>query len=325
MSSNAVLSKKFWAFAAILIAAAGLCAQIPFLAESKGFSFEGGVSVEMVVEGNSALVGFHPDLTLYFDEVKPDGRPTREAAFLDHVGSAAIAANIYAEGAERDPQQGSGSLYNTMLGFDARLHWVWDVVPISLGIPLSDTRIRWRYSEDDTAAVLSYHMLAIEPGWYILPSTEISLGIGYVLPDLFYKVTPGTSIYSYLAWDISMLSARVKSVFSLPAHMWLAAEGSLTKFEDSEDNTVSSAGLNLTYYPLPSMGIGFAYSSSSYTEGGTHTNPLFSVMGVTSFEGIVTLELFPWLGLRLVYAKLVPEDTDYAPVGNARAIVSIRL
>ncbi len=163
-----------------------------------------------------------------------------------------------------------------------------------------------------------------EVGYYITPYTEISAGLGYLQPDLFYKETSGTSIYSYLAWDISILTLRGKTVLELPGRTWLSLESSYSRISDQENNKLTGGSFLLTYYPLQTLGISILGSASSFSEGDNYWNVLMEVMGASMFGVEITTSLFPWLDLQGGFSRIIPEKEGYASVSVISMSVLIR-
>ncbi len=294
------------------------------LSTPESLSIEGGVQLEVNADTYSAELDFAPIFNFNFSRVELDGRPAEVAGFLDGIGSVKTRFQIFAGLKQRNPD-GSSDMENTTVGYDVNIRWVLDVLPITLSVPLTEKRIRWKYAEDNTAAVLHYHTMGLLAGYYLLPNLEVSAGMGYLQPDLFYKVDPLTSIYNYLAWDIAMYSAEARYAVEPASGQWLYLEPSFLLLRDDEENYVSGIAIKASYFPLPAIGIELTYSKSSLNEGGTYTNPLFQAMGVTEAGVAVMVDLFAIARLRAYAAIRFPEDNDYESSNVFGAQLLVRL
>lgn len=308
-----------------------LCAALPAfafdpspLSAPESYSVEGGVRVEANVDSASTELDFSPVFDFSFSRVESRGRPAEVAAFLDRSGSVSTAFQIFAGLKQRNPD-GSSDLDNTTVGYDVAIRYVWDVLPITLSVPLAEKRIRWKYADDFTAALLHYHTMGLMAGYYLLPNVELSAGMGYLQPDLFYKTDPDGTVYNYLAWDIAMYSAELRCAFEPAGGQWIFLEPSFTLLKDAEENYVSGVSVKASYFPTPALGVEASYSSSTSIEGQTYNNILFQAIGVTEAGLAVSVDLFALARLRVYASMRFPEDDAYESVTVYGAQLFLRL
>ena len=245
---------------------------------------------------------------------------------MSQTGFVSLKTQIFTGLKQRNIDESINSLEDTTVGYDLNLHWIWDKIPLTITFPYTEKRIRWKdvNNDDETRAILHYHTMVGELGYYITPYTEISAGLGYLQPDLFYKETSGTSIYSYLAWDIKILTLRGKTVLDLPGMKWLSLESSFSLISDQENNKLTGGSFLLTYYPLQTLGISILGSASSFTGGDNYWNDLLEVMGASNFGIEVTTGLLPWLDLQGGFSRIIPNKEEYNPVSVISLSVLIR-
>lgn len=294
------------------------------LSAPESFSVECGVEVQANADSASTELDFSPVFNFGFGRTELRGRPAEIAAFLDGVGSVRTGFQIFAGLKQRNPD-GSSDLENTTVGYDVAVRYVWDVLPITLSVPLAEKRIRWKYDDDFTAALLHYHTMGLMAGYYLLPNVELSAGMGYLQPDLFYKTDPDGIVYNYLAWDVAMYSAELRRAFEPFGGQWAYLEPSFTLLRDAEENFVAGVAVKASYYPVQALGIEASFSSSTLREGETYDNPLFQAMGVTEAGLAVSLDLFALARLRVYAAMRFPEDDAYESVTAYGARLLLRM
>jgi len=287
-----------------------------FLSVPESYQMTGGVSMELFIDEESTSLNFSPDFTFYMGRVVTGNFPVAEADFMSHTGFVSLETQIFSGLKQRNVDESINTMEDTTVGYDLNLHWIWDKIPLTITFPYTEKRIRWKdvSNDDETRAILHYHTMVGELGYYIMPYTEISAGLGYLQPDLFYKETSGTSIYSYLAWDIKILTIRGKTVLDLPGMKWLALESSFSLISDQENNKLTGGSLLLSYYPIQSLGISILGSASSFSGGDNYWNVLMEVMGASELGVEINVEILPWLDLQGGVSRIIPEKDGYDPV-----------
>jgi hypothetical protein len=297
-----------------------------FLSLPESYQMTGGTSMELFVDKSSSTLNFSPDFTFFMGRISMDKYPVGEADFMSHTGFVSLKTQIFSGLKQRNVDETINTMEDTTVGYDLNLHWIWDKIPLTITFPYSEKRIRWKdvSNDDETRAILHYHTIAGELGYYITPYTEISAGLGYLQPDLFYKQTSGTSIYSYLAWDINIMTIKGKTVLDLPGMNWLALDASFTLISDKEDNKLTGGSFSITYYPLQTLGLSILGSTSSFKEGDNYWNDLMEVMGASKFGIEITSCLLPWLDLHGGISRITPEKEGYDPVSVFSMSVLIR-
>ncbi|MCK5201801.1 MAG: hypothetical protein KAR21_25785 [Spirochaetales bacterium] len=297
-----------------------------FLSLPESYQMTGGASMELFIDEDSSALNFSPVFTFFMGRITTGNFPVEEAGFMSQTGFVSLKTQIFTGLKQRNIDESINSLEDTTVGYDLNLHWIWDKIPLTITFPYTEKRIRWKdvNNDDETRAILHYHTMVGELGYYITPYTEISAGLGYLQPDLFYKETSGTSIYSYLAWDIKILTLRGKTVLDLPGMKWLSLESSFSLISDQENNKLTGGSFLLTYYPLQTLGISILGSASSFTGGDNYWNDLLEVMGASNFGIEVTTGLLPWLDLQGGFSRIIPNKEEYNPVSVISLSVLIR-
>ncbi len=297
-----------------------------FLSVPESYQMTGGVSMELYMDEHSSNLNFSPDFTFYMGRITTGNFPVAEADFMTHTGYVSLQTQIFSDLKQRSVDESINTLEDTTVGYDLYLHWIWDRIPLTLTFPYTEKRIRWKdvNNDDETMAILHYHTMIGEVGYYVTPYTEISAGLGYLQPDLFYKQTSGTTIYSYLAWDISILTLRGKTVLDLPGKKWLSLESSFSLISDQENNKLTGGSFLLSYYPVQTLGISILGSTSSFSGGDNYWNVLMEVMGASMLGVEITTSLLPWLDLKGGFNRIVPEKEGYDPVSVISLSVLIR-
>ncbi len=296
---------------------------IDVFSSKDSFMFECGTGMNYTFDQSSGEFNTNPDFTFYFGRVERNGAPSEEAAFLNQVGWADIQAQFFTNLKQTSIDDTVNSLDNTTVGFDLDLRWVYDGFPLIVEIPLEDKRIRWK-TDETTVAVLRYHILALRAGYYIFPETEISLGWGYLQPDLFYKTDWDSTIYSYLAADVGIITARMKSVMDLSNGMWLSTTPEIAVLYDDNGNLLYNYAAELAFYPVDSLRIGLNASSSDFVEGDSSVNPFIEVLGASSLAASVKTDLFDIFSLEVMGSVKIAADPDYDPVFEAGGVISAR-
>lgn len=305
---------KFKLLLIVLVINSTLLFSQPIGKTDGSFNAEGGVDFIISNDDNSTTYNFFPHFTMYFNDITNTDEPFDELAFLQKIGFAETIIFIFAE-----TKQGDYSLDNsnkeTTLGFDVLLHWVWDVLPITLSIPLSEKRLTWKDNTDDRYAVASIPFLGMFPGYYILPNLHISAGAGYTLPDFFFDMDNDFE-YRYFASDIIFIRGTIKGVFQITKSMWLSVEIGGFQFIDDDDDskqTVTGGNFYLTFYPLQFLGVGVRGSISKY-DGESSESALIELLGVSEYTGFVKADIKGYGNIEVFGTILKPEDSVHGDV-----------
>ena len=310
------LSRRICVFILILSTAVKLFSSDIFQ-PPESFQMTGGVSAELYMDNNSNILAYSPVFTFFMGRVITGNFPVAEAGFLSQTGSVKVETQIFTHMKQRSMDSSTDELRNTTVGFDFDVHWIWDKIPLTISFPYTEKRIRWKEesgSNSNTIAILHYHTMAGELGYYIFPNTEVSVGFGYMQPDLFYKTDPSNIVYSYLAWDISLFTISGKTVLDLPGRSWLLLEPTYSLIKDQENNKLTGGSLSVVYYPFQTLGIGVSGSTSTFSGGDNYWNNLMEAMGATKLGVSINTSLLPWLDLECYFNKTTPEKEGYDPV-----------
>ncbi len=295
-----------------------------FLQSPDSFQMTGGLSAELLESNGSNSFSFSPVFSFFMGKVSTGEFPVAEADFLNQTGSVSLQTQIFADLKQRSIDESTNYMDNTTVGYDVTVRWVWDKLPLTVTFPFTEKRIRWK-DNDETMAILHYHTMAGEIGYYIARNTEISAGFGYLQPDLFYKENSGTSVYSYLAWDISIFKLDGKTVLNFPGRSWISLEPSFLLLKDQENNKLTGGGFSAVYYPFQTLGIGFSCSVSSFSGGSNYWNVFLEVMGATEFGAEMDVCLFPWLDLQGYFGRIIPQKDGYDSISVVRINAFLRI
>ena len=310
------LNKRICVFILILFTAAKVFSS-DFLQPPESFQMTGGVFTEVYMDDSSNSLAYSPVFTFFMGRVITGDFPVAEAGFLSQTGSVTVETQIFTNLQQRSMDSSTDKLEDTTVGFDIDVNWIWDKIPLTISFPYTEKRIRWKQElepNSNTVAILHYHTMAGELGYYIFPNTEVSVGFGYMQPDLFYKTDPANIVYSYLAWDISLFTISGKTVLDLPGRSWLLLEPTYSLIKDQENNKLTGGSLSVVYYPLQTLGIGVSGSTSTFSGGDNYWNDLMEVMGATKLGVSINTSLLPWLDLECYFNRTTPEKEGYDPV-----------
>jgi hypothetical protein len=168
-------------------------------------------------------------------------------------------------------------------------------------------RFSWR-ADGETLALVRYHTVGVEAGWFVRHDTEVALGFSYLQPDFFYKV--GGVDYNYLAWDIYILNLRGQTALELAGGYWLALEPVASVFIDQQDHKLWGLALHGSFYLSPSFGIGPRLSFSIFQGEDDAWSTNLKVMGVTELGVQAALNLGTRWGLVAFISHQIPAESE---------------
>jgi len=112
-----------------------------------------GLKVDSTITDDAVAVRFSPRFLFYLDalEMNPaDPRPAALLPFLEKTGYVDLYLNIFSGLTSIDPSDQENST-STNLGMAGEVLLVWDYFPVTLSIPLEDSRVEWKVGLDLSA------------------------------------------------------------------------------------------------------------------------------------------------------------------------------
>ncbi len=187
------------------------------------------------------LTVFEIEVQRYFETVNTQSRPHAEAAFLQHASSADVAV--------RSTGINSGNFSGNELGFDARIRYVLDALPLVVSAKVGAAARQL----DNSDVNLNTSVFGVGAGAYVTQGTYLGAE--------FSQTDQTLSSASYRARENASFTTagiNVKSVFEIADERAFAvtASGTKTKFDADSSSDSNALDLGLDFYVDRATSIG---------------------------------------------------------------------